>query len=212
MLDLCSRIWYNRQNQLTALQQGDTSIDKNTRLNHQIRAQSLRVIDENGQQLGVLSKQEALRLAEEQGLDLVEISPNADPPVCKIVDWGKYNYQRTKQLQKSKKNAKNLEVKQMRLGLKIGEHDLAVKLKKVTGFLESGHKVKITIFYRGREMAHKDLGFQLAAKVIERFGDTIIVDQQPQLAGKQLSFVIRHNGSAKKEPKEGENHAKTQDS
>jgi translation initiation factor IF-3 len=177
--------------------EGDISIDKNTRLNHQIRAQSLRVIDEDGQQLGILSKNEALKLAEEQGLDLVEISPNADPPVAKIVDWGKYNYQRTKQLQKSKKNAKSLEVKQMRFGLKIGEHDLGVKLRKVTDFLETGHKVKITVFYRGREMAHKDLGFKLADKVIESFGETIIVDQQPQLAGKQLSFVIRSNSHAK---------------
>jgi translation initiation factor IF-3 len=130
-------------------------------------------------------------------LDLVEISPNADPPVAKIVDWGKYNYQRTKQLQKNKKNAKTLEVKQMRFGLKISDHDLAIKMKKVTGFLEEGHKVKITAFYRGRELAHKDLGFKIAEKVIASFGDTILVDQQPQLAGKQLSFVIRSNNHAK---------------
>lgn len=144
-----------------------------------------------------MSRSDALRLAEERGLDLVEISPNADPPVCKIVDWGKYNYQRTKQLQKNKKNAKALEVKQMRFGLKISEHDLGVKLRKVTEFLEAGHKVKLTIFYRGRELAHKDLGFKHAEKVIEGFGDKIIVDQAPQLAGKQLSFVVRSNSHAK---------------
>jgi translation initiation factor IF-3 len=166
-------------------------------LNHQIRAQSLRVIDEDGQQLGILSKNEALRMAEDQGLDLVEISPNADPPVAKIVDWGKYNYQRTKQLQKNRKHAKTLEVKQMRFGLKISDHDLGVKLRKVTDFLETGHKVKISVFYRGREMAHKELGFKLAEKVIEGFGDKIVVDQQPQLAGKQLSFVVRSNSHAK---------------
>lgn len=141
----------------------------------------------------MLSRREALDLARERELDLVEVSPNADPPVCKIVDWGKYNYQRTKQLQKSKKTAKALEVKQMRFGLKISEHDLGVKLKKVTDFLEAGHKVKIVVFYRGRELAHKDLGFKLAEKVIAGFGETINVDQQPQLAGKQLSFVIRSN-------------------
>lgn len=162
------------------------------------------MIDEDGQQLGILSRNEALNLAEERGLDLVEISPNASPPVAKIVDWGKYNYQRTKQLQKSKKNAKTLEVKQMRFGLKIGEHDLEVKLRKVTGFLEAGHKVKITVFYRGRELAHKDLGFKLADKVIEGFGDTIVVDQRPQLAGKQLSFVMRSNPSAKPSNKKAE--------
>lgn len=114
--------------------------------------------------------------------------------MCKIVDWGKYNYQRTKQAQKNKKNAKALEVKQMRFGLKISEHDLGVKMRKVTDFLEAGHKVKITAFYRGRELAHKELGFKIADKVIASFGESIHVDQQPQLAGKQLSFVIRSSG------------------
>ena len=151
------------------------------------------MIGENGDQLGVIERVEALKMAELAGLDLVEVSPEANPPVVKIVDWGKYNYQRTKQLQKNKKNAKQLEVKQMRFGLKIGEHDLEVKLKKVQGFLNTGHKVKITVIYRGRELAHKDIGFKLAEKVIALFGETIVVDQQPQLAGKQLIFVIRSN-------------------
>lgn len=173
-------------------------ISQPTRLNHQIRASQLRVIDDEGRQLGVLSKGEALRAAEERGLDLVEISPGADPPVAKIVDWGKYNYQRTKQLQKNKRNAKTLEVKQMRLGLKISEHDLGVKMRKVTDFLTAGHKVKITIMYRGREMAHRDLGFKLAEKVITSFGEKIAVDQQPQLAGKQLNFVIRGTEALKR--------------
>lgn len=153
----------------------------------------MRVIDADGKQLGILSKQEALAIADEQGLDLVEISPDADPPVCKIVDWGKFNYQRTKQLQKNRKTTKTLDMKQIRFGLKIGQHDLDIKMNKVTKFLEAGHKVKITLFYRGREQAHKEIGFNIAKKVIEDFGDTIIVDQQPQLAGKQLSFVVRHN-------------------
>lgn len=166
-------------------------------MNHQIRASQLRVIDDDGQQLGVMSKQEALDLAISKELDLVEVSPNADPPVCKIVDWGKYNYQRTKQLQKQKRGAKNPELKQMRFGLKIGDHDLDVKLKKVTSFLEDGHKVKITLFYRGREMAHKDIGFKLAERVIERYGESVVVEQQPQLAGKQLTFVLRSNTHAK---------------
>lgn len=141
-----------------------------------------------------MSKQEALNIAQERDLDLVEISPAADPPVCKIVDWGKYNYQRTKQLQKNRKTTKTLDMKQMRFGLKIGAHDLAIKMRKVAKFLEAGHKVKITLFYRGREQAHREIGFKIAAKVIEDFGDTIIVDQQPQLAGKQLSFVVRSSG------------------
>ncbi len=147
--------------------------------------------------MGILTRAEALAAAEQQELDLVEISPDANPPVAKIVDWGKYNYQRTKQLQKNKRNTKSVDVKQMRFGLKIGEHDLGVKTRKILAFLEAGHKVKITIFYRGREMAHKDLGFKLAEKVIAGFGDQIAVDQQPQLNGKQLSFVIRSSSNAK---------------
>ncbi|HEX3568671.1 MAG TPA: translation initiation factor IF-3 [Candidatus Saccharimonadales bacterium] len=174
-------------------------MSKTNRLNSEIRASQLRVLDQDGQQLGILSRNEALRIAEDQGLDLVEISADANPPVAKIVDWGKYNYQRTKQLQKNKRNAKVLEVKQMRFGLKISEHDLGVKLKKVADFLEAGHKVKLTVFYRGRELAHKEIGFKLAEKVIADFGDTIVVDQQPQFAGKQLNFVIRST------------HAKTKD-
>lgn len=141
-------------------------------------------------------------MAQEQELDLVEISADANPPVAKIIDWGKYNYQRTKQQQKNKRGSKTLEVKQMRLGLKIGEHDLQTKLGKVEKFLVIGHKVKITVFFRGRELAHKDLGFKLADSILARLkGDEdeerIVVDQQPQLAGKQLSFVIRSNTNAK---------------
>lgn len=154
-------------------------------------------MDEDGSQLGILSKIDALRLAEERGLDLVEISPNAKPPVAKIVDWGKFNYQKTKQQQKNRRAVKASELKQMRFGLKISEHDLGTKLNKVSGFLDAGHKVKIVIFYRGREMAHKDIGFTLAQKVITDYGDAIVVEQAPQLAGKQLSFVIRSNNNAK---------------
>lgn len=157
----------------------------------------MRVIDENGSQLGILSRNEALQAAADRGLDLVEIAPDANPPVAKIIDWGKYNYQRTKQLQRNKRNAKALEMKQMRFGLKISEHDLGVKLRKVTDFLEAGHKVKITIVFRGRELAHKDLGFKLADKIISDLGESIVVDQKPEFAGKQLNFVIRSTNNAK---------------
>ncbi len=174
-------------------------IVKTVRLNEYIRASQIRVIDQEGKQLGVLSKSEALQLAKEAELDLVEISPNTNPPVAKIVDWGKFNYQRTKQLQKTKRSSKSPEVKQMRFGLKIGDHDLDVKLRKINGFLNNGHKVKITVFYRGRELAHKELGFQLADRVIASFEGNIAVDQPPQLAGKQLNFVIRSTKNAKTE-------------
>jgi len=157
----------------------------------------MRVIDDQGNQLGILSRNEALQAAADRGLDLVEISPDANPPVVKIVDWGKYNYQRTKQMQRNKRTAKALDLKQMRFGLKISEHDLSVKLRKVEDFLEAGHKVKIVIIYRGRELAHKDLGFKLAHKVIGDLGESIAVDQQPEFAGKQLNFVIRSTSHAK---------------
>jgi translation initiation factor IF-3 len=136
----------------------------------------------------------AARAAE---LDLVEISPDASPPVAKIIDWGKYNYQKTKQLQKSRRGAKVVDIKQMRFGLKISDNDLGVKCRKIQEFLDAGHKVKIMVVYRGRELAHKEIGFKLADRIIESFGDTIAVDQTPQFAGKQLGFLIRSNNNAK---------------
>lgn len=147
-----------------------------------------------------MSRVEALRTAKDAELDLVEVSPNASPPVAKIIDWGKYNYQRTKQLQKNKKHSKVADVKQIRLSLKIGSHDIDVKLKKVYAFLNDGHKVKFIVFYRGRELAHKDIGFKLAERIIEILGDEIIVDQPPQFSGKQLFFTVRSNNAKAKNP------------
>lgn len=178
--------------------QGELAIaGKFTRLNGQIQASELRVVDETGAQLGVMSKRDALDLARERELDLVEVSPDAKPPVARIVDWGKYNYQRTKQQQKNKKAAKATELKQMRFGLKIGANDLNIKLRKVAGFLDDGHKVRLTIVYRGREQAHKELGFQMAGRINDLFGETIAVDQQPQLAGRQLGWVVHATGKGK---------------
>lgn len=173
-------------------------INNNLRVNHQIRSARLRVIDNSGTQLGILTKEEALRAADEAGLDLVEISPTADPPVARIVDWGKFNYQRTKQLQKNKKSQKAQELKQMRYGLKIGTHDLEVKNSKVTNFLGDGHKVRLTVVYRGRELAHKDLGYKLLERIIENLGEDIVREHEPQFAGKQLSVVIRSSNAKTK--------------
>lgn len=157
----------------------------------------MRVIDENDNQVGVISRDEALSMARQADLDLVEISPNADPPVAKIVDWGKYNYQKTKQRQKNKKSAKAQELKQIRFGLKIGQHDLDVKLRKIRGFLEDGHKVKITAFFRGREMAHQEIGYKLLDDVFEQIADIAVVDQKPQMSGKYLNMVVRVSNNAK---------------
>ncbi len=147
--------------------------------------------------MGVMSRAEALRAAADAELDLVEISPNAKPPVVKIIDWGKYNYQKSKQQKKNQQNSKTLDIKQIRTGLKISDHDLEVKAKHTRKFLEAGHKVKYVLRYRGRELAHKDVGFKLAEKIIESFKDEAVVDQPPQFAGRQLSFVIRRSNNAK---------------
>jgi len=141
--------------------------------------------------LGILSRSDALAEAERAGLDLVEISPAASPPVAKIVDWGKYQYQKMKEQQRNRKNAKVTDIKQMRLGLKIGQNDLEIKLKKINGFLADGHKVKIMIFFRGREMAHQDLGFVLMNRIIEMLGENVVVESKPQLAGRNLSITVR---------------------
>lgn len=144
-----------------------------------------------------MSRSEALQAARDAELDLIEISPDAKPPVAKIVDWGKYNYQKTKQLQKSKRNAKTSELKQMRFGLKISDHDIAVKLKKVNSFLTAGDKVRISVIYRGRELAHKEIGYKLLDKLTAILGEAIVKEQEPQFAGRQLSIVIRSNNNAK---------------
>lgn len=145
----------------------------------------------------MLSRADALSEARRYELDLVEISPNANPPVVRIVDWGKYNYQKTKELQRSRKNAKIGEIKQMRLGLKIGTNDLDIKLRKISGFLKNGHKVKILVFFRGREMAHTELGYELLERIIQKLSDVAVLDQNPQMAGKNLSIVVRSNTNAK---------------
>ena len=138
-----------------------------------------------------MSRAEALKAAETAGLDLVEISPAASPPVAKIIDWGKYQYQKMKELQRNRKNAKQSELKQMRLGLKIGQHDLDIKLKKIRSFLADGDKVRIQIFFRGREMAHQELGMVLMNRIIELLEDDAVMEQKPQMAGRNLSVTVR---------------------
>jgi translation initiation factor IF-3 len=149
------------------------------------------VIGSDGTQLGIMSRAEALKAAEEAGVDLVEISPDAMPPVAKVVDWGKYQYQKMKEQQKNRKSSKASELKQMRFGLKIGSGDLDIKLRKIRGFLAAGHKVRIQIFYRGREMAHKELGYEMIDKITALLEDDAIVEQKPQMAGRNLSIIVR---------------------
>ena len=167
------------------------AINQSIRINESIRAQELRVIGSDGEQLGIMSRSDALKAAEEAGVDLVEISPNAAPPVAKIVDWGKYQYQKMKELQKNRKSSKQSELKQMRFGLKIGAGDLEIKLRKIREFLAAGHKVRIQIFYRGREMAHKELGYEMIDRIATLLEGDAILEQKPQMAGRNLSVVVR---------------------
>lgn len=138
-----------------------------------------------------MSLSDALRAAEDAGLDLVEISPDANPPVAKIIDWGKYQYQKEKEAQKSRRNSKQSELKQMRFGLKIGQGDLDIKLRKVREFLSEGHKVRIQIFYRGREMAHKELGYDMINKIGTLLEEEAVFEHTPTMAGRNLSVVVR---------------------
>ncbi len=166
-----------------------------TKLNGEIRYPSVRVIGANGEQLGIMSSKDAQAIAREQGVDLVEIAANAEPPVVKVIDWGKYQYQKMKEEAKNRKKAreKQSELKTMKIGLKISDNDLNIKVRKIKSFLEDGDRVKIMIIFRGREMAHKDLGQTMVDKVIARISDEIeiITEGKPQFAGRNLSISVR---------------------
>ena len=171
-------------------------ISKNsrTKLNGEIRYPEVRVIGANGEQLGIMSSRDAQILAKNEGVDLVEIAANANPPVVKIIDWGKYQYQKMKEEAKNRKKAreKQSELKQMKIGLKISDNDLNIKVRKIKGFLEDGDRVKVMIVFRGREMAHKELGQELLNKVTDLIGnDEIVVEGRPQWSGRNLSVGIR---------------------
>ena len=163
-----------------------------TRINGDIRHPEVRVISADGAQLGIMSSRDAQLMARDAGLDLVEISPNANPPVVKIIDWGKYQYQKMKEQARAKKNAKSSELKQIRLGLKIGENDLNIKVRKTLELLEDGDRVKIMIVFRGREMAHKEIGTDLMNRIIEKLGSEVVVDGKAQMSGRNLTFMVRH--------------------
>ena len=140
-----------------------------------------------------MSSREAQLLAKEQGVDLVEIAANANPPVVKVIDWGKYQYQKMKEEAKNRKKAreKQSELKQMKIGLKISDNDLNIKIRKIRGFLEDGDHVKILIVFRGREMAHKEIGEQLLNRILDELKDDAIVDGKSQFNGRNLSIGIR---------------------
>ena len=140
-----------------------------------------------------MSSRDAQLLAKEQGVDLVEIAANANPPVVKVIDWGKYQYQKMKEEAKNRKKAreKQSELKQMKIGLKISDNDLNIKVRKMRGFLDDGDRVKILIIFRGREMAHKEIGEELLNKVVSLLGEDATVEGKPQMSGRNLSVQVR---------------------
>ncbi|MBQ6394655.1 translation initiation factor IF-3 [Candidatus Saccharibacteria bacterium] len=164
-----------------------------TRINGEIRYPEVRVVGPSGEQLGIMSSRDAQEKAREAGVDLVEIAPNANPPVVKIIDWGKYQYQKMKEEAKNRKKAreKQSELKQMKIGLKISDNDLNIKLRKIRSFLEDGDHVKIMIIFRGREMAHKDIGQELLDRVLKELEDIAAVEGKPQMNGRNLSVGVR---------------------
>jgi translation initiation factor IF-3 len=150
----------------------------------------VRLIDENGQMIGVVSRREALNRAMEAGLDLVEVSPTAEPPVCKVLDYGKFKYESQKKKNEARKKQKVIEVKEIKMRPGIDDHDYDVKMRAMHRFLEEGDKVKVTMRFRGREMVHQELGLRVLERVRGQLDEVAKVEQMPRLEGRQMTMVI----------------------
>lgn len=160
------------------------------RINEEIRIKEVRVTGADGEQLGIMATRDALRLAEEKHLDLVEVAPKAHPPVCRIMDFGKYRYEQQKREKEAKKKQKVITIKEVKLRPNIEQHDFDVKLKSASRFIEEGNKVKITIMFRGRELSHPELGNELLDKAVATLGDTVTVERTAKLEGKNMTMVV----------------------
>ncbi|HEX6092577.1 MAG TPA: translation initiation factor IF-3 [Dongiaceae bacterium] len=171
-------------------ERASSSSNDGPRINAQISVPSVRLVKEDGTMVGVKPTREALQMAADAGLDLVEVSPNADPPVCKILDFGKYKYQEQKKKNEARKKQKVIEVKEIKLRPTTDEHDYEVKMRSVTRFLEEGDKVKVTLRFRGREMVHQELGAQVLERVRTEFDAKAKVEQFPRLEGKQMVMIL----------------------
>ncbi|MFP5238227.1 MAG: translation initiation factor IF-3 [Acidobacteriota bacterium] len=175
-----------------------TSASDAARCNHQIRAREVRVIADDGSQLGILPTSEALRLAQEKGLDLVEVAANAEPPVCRIMDNGKFKYQQQKKLQEARKKQTVIQVKEIKVRPKTDEHDYQTKLKHIRRFLEAGDRCKVAVFFRGREVVHKDRGARILERIVVDLGDLVKVEQEPRFEGRVMNMMLAP--SVKKKP------------
>ncbi len=164
--------------------------NKGLRVNEQIRVREVRLIDGEGEQRGIVPILEALKIAKEQELDLVEVAPQANPPVCKILDYGKYRFELEKKLRDSKKKQKVLKLKEIRMQPKIADGDIEFKSKHIKEFLAEGNKVKVTVRFRGRELAHTDLGLEVLKEVLNRLEDDYTLEKQPAMEGRFMSMVV----------------------
>lgn len=160
------------------------------RINRDIRVREVQVIDADGSNKGVLSVFDAVQLAEAQGLDLVEVAPNSEPPVCKIMDYGRFRFQEQKKAAEARKKQKVIEIKEIKLRPAIDDHDYGVKMKAMKGFFEEGNKVKITLRFRGREMAHQDIGMRVLDRVKQDIVDIAKVENEPSFEGRQVVMVL----------------------
>jgi len=160
------------------------------RINREIRSASVRVIDPEGKQLGVIPLADALAEAVKAGLDLVEVSPTAAPPVCRIMDYGKFRYQQSKKVQVSKKSQTVIQIKEIRLRPKTEAHDLAVKIRHVRKFLDQHNKVKITMMFRGREIAYTEIGRKIMEDIVNTLAEGAVIDQHPKLEGRNMVMIL----------------------
>jgi len=160
------------------------------RVNEQIAADPVRVVDANGEMVGVISLKQGLEIAFQAGLDLVEVSPNASPPVCKVLDYGKYKYEAQKKANEARKKQKVIEVKEIKMRPGIDEHDYQVKMRSVRRFLDDGDKVKMTIRFRGREMAHQELGMRVLDRIRAEIEERAKVEQTPRTEGRMMTMVL----------------------
>ncbi|MGK7296088.1 MAG: translation initiation factor IF-3 [Candidatus Wenzhouxiangella sp. M2_3B_020] len=172
--------------------EGDQHIatDKKTRRNSDITAPNVRVVGADGDQIGIRSLDDAIALAEEQGMDLVEIAPQASPPVCRIMDWGKYRFEESKKQQAQRKKQKQIQVKEVKFRPGTDKHDYDVKMRNLRHFIEEGNKVKVTLRFRGREMAHQDLGRDLLKRVETDMEEEANVEQFPRMEGRQMTMML----------------------
>src|SRR5579872_4609424 len=178
--------------------EGRNIADRFVRVNERIRAKEIRVIDEEGAQLGIMPPFEALKTARSQGLDLVEVAPTANPPVCRIINYGKYLYQLSKRQHEARKHQKSIGLKEVKLRPRTSVHDFETKRNKVVDFLQEGAKVKVTIMFRGREMAHRDLGFNMIDRLIQEVGENGQVEARPRLEGPNLTAILAPKKAAGK--------------